>query len=186
MEEERMMTLMLEALDGELTEAESAELGAYLQQDPALAQEWRAMLAVDTLFRLTPSLAPSHSLVNRTLARLPDPSANRWVVGTLFVTLLLLGLMPVIVFLWLSAQVGGSSLLELSTNSASQLVVLVQALLRAALSVLADVVRAQPAVWGWLAVMLGIILSWRTLYRQLTGEAMQPVLADFIRVWPGE
>lgn len=181
-----MMTLMMEALDGELTEMESAELGDYLQRDPAVAQEWRAMLAVDTLFRLTPSLTPPHSLVNRTLARLPDTGANRWVVGALFVMLLLLGLTPLVIFFWFSAQTGSSSLPELSTGSANQLVMLLQTLLRAALSVLADVVREQPVVLGWLTVMLGIVLSWRTLYRQLTGSALQPALTASIRVWPGE
>ncbi len=134
MEEERMLVLMMEALDGELSGADSAEFGAHLQGNPDLAQEWRAMLAVDTLFRLTPSLAPPANLAARTLARLPNTAHRRWLTGGLFVTLFLLGLAPVVAFFWFSGQSGGGSLVEVVAASAGQAGTLFQALLRAAVA----------------------------------------------------
>ncbi len=172
MDEERMLVLMMEALDGELSGADSAEFGAHLQGNPDLAQEWRAMLAVDTLFRLTPSLAPPANLAARTLARLPNTAHRRWLTGGLFVALFLLGLAPVVAFFWFSGQSGAGSLVEVVAASAGEAVTLIQALLRVAFAAWADMLREQPIALGWLAAMLGIIATWSTLYRQLTGATV--------------
>ncbi len=175
MDEEQIQTLMLDALDRDLTPEESALLGDYLQQHPESAREWQAMLAVDTLFRLTPLVAPPPYLATRIVRRLPDTASRRWLTGGLFVGLLLVGIVPVLTLIWAVNQLGGvGSGLEPVTTSLTHLVQLVRVLLGALAATLDDIVTQQPIVLGWLALMLGIILTWGTVFRQID-QITQPV-----------
>jgi anti-sigma factor RsiW len=67
---ERIEILMMDALDGEITPAERAELNAFLQNHPDLAEEWAMMQTIDTLFWETPALAPEPGFAQRTLAQM--------------------------------------------------------------------------------------------------------------------
>jgi anti-sigma factor RsiW len=64
---ERIEILMMDALDGEITPADRAELNAYLQNRPALAEEWAMMQTIDTLFQETPVVVPEVGFAQRTL-----------------------------------------------------------------------------------------------------------------------
>lgn len=176
MDEEKIQTLMLDALDRDLTAEESAMLGDYLRQHPDTAHEWQAMLAVDTLFRLTPLIAPPPYLAARIVRHLPNTAYRRWFTGSLFVGLLLVGIAPVLILVWALNQSGGLAAgLEPVATSLTQLAQLFRALLGAFVAMLEDVVVQQPVVLGWLALMLGVILTWGTVYRQISQSA-QPVV----------
>ena len=102
--EENAYSLMMEALDGELSATGWAELESHLRVRPELAQEWQALQAIDQLFRSTPALSPAADFTQRTLARLPNRRTRLWFVASLYVLLLVVGLIPVLFIGWLAAQ----------------------------------------------------------------------------------
>lgn len=65
--EEYIFTLMMDALDGEISAPEQAELSTYLQTHPGLAEEWAMMQTIETLFQEAPALAPAPGFAQRTL-----------------------------------------------------------------------------------------------------------------------
>ena len=83
--EENIYTMMMEALDGELSETGLNELESHLRVRPDLAREWVALQAIDRLFRNSPILSPAVDFTQRTLARLPNrrvyPLTNHRLAG---------------------------------------------------------------------------------------------------------
>lgn len=171
MENDEIYTLMMAALDGELNEADRLELEIRLHAHPDLWREWRALQAMDTLFKTTPALSPAVGFTQRTLARLPHSRQRLWFLGLLYLFLLLGGLLPAGITIWGIVQLGPilarpeliRSLLEAGRN----LLHLVQLVLNALVNSLGNLIGQQPAILGWLLVMAGIVFIWNGVYRQM-------------------
>ena len=102
--EERFYLMMMAALDDELAGAERAELETHLQGCPDCTREWRTLTAIETLFRQTPLLMPAVDFAERTLARLPNRRTRRMALGAIYGFLLLSGLVPLVMGLYLAAR----------------------------------------------------------------------------------
>ena len=76
--------LMMDMLDGEASENQVRTLEAHLRACPECEREWRALVAIDTLFRQTPALSPAADFVEKTLARLPNRRARIWAMGAIY------------------------------------------------------------------------------------------------------
>ena len=171
MENDEIYVLMMEALDGELSEASRLELEMHLHAQPDLWREWRALQAVDTLFKTTPALSPAADFTQRTLARLPHSRQRLWFLGLVYVCLLLAGLVPAGIMVWLVVQVGPilfrPELIRSLLEAGSNLLHLVQIVLNALINSLGSLIGQQPAILGWLLVMAGMVFIWNGVYRQM-------------------
>ncbi len=161
--EERYYTMMMSALDDELPAAERDELMAHLGVCNDCGREWRALLAIDMLFRQTPLLMPAVDFATRTLGLLPDRRVRVRALGALYGFLLLCGLVPLLLGVFLAARYA-------SILSQPSLLSHVWAALAGAGRVATTVVGAlfdgagrfvveQPVVIGWLIVLAGLRLS---------------------------
>ncbi len=164
MEEERIYTLMMEALDGVLDEAESAELTELLLQHPDLAQEWDAMQAVDEMLRFAPPTpAPVH-FAQMTLARLPNPRNRRIFLAAFYLALLLGGLTPILFGVALSSQLGGI------TAGIGETWRVLQTIFSGIFTATRSIMLTQPYITSWLAVLVGVILLWVAAYRRAVND----------------
>lgn len=174
MEEERLYALMMDVLDGESTEDEREELYAYLEVRPSLRREWQAMVAIDTLFRQTPALSPAAGFTQRTLARLPDRRLRIWAISVVYLLLLLSGVLPLLLGIWaftaLRPLVAQPDLVNSLLQAADKTVQVVGTVLSALLNGLGEFVVQQPAIFGWLLVMVGVVVLWSGVYRQLVSQ----------------
>jgi anti-sigma factor RsiW len=176
--EERYFTLMLEALDDELAADERAELEAHLGVCPDCTLEWRALSAIEALFRQTPILMPAVDFAERTLARLPGRRARRWALGTIYAVLLVSGIAPLLLLLFLVGRYAPIlSRPELlggvwgSLGAAGRaMATVVDALLTGA----GRVVVEQPIVIGWLVILAGLVFLWGGIFHRLS---VQPARA---------
>jgi len=177
MEHEEIAPLMMEALDGELAEERQRDLEAHLQSCEACAREWQAIQAIHKLFLQAPLLSPAADFTQRTLARLPNRRLRIYVTGAIYGLLLISGVVPLLVFIWLASQfapiwnqpafVGGLM------QAGEQIWQLGQAVLNAGWQGLADLgalVGQQPAILGWLFLMIGVVFLWSGVYSQLTRQ----------------
>lgn len=175
--EERILTLMMDALDGELSAAEQIELETQLEAHPLYMQEWQALQAIDTLFRQTPALMPAADFAQRTIARLPNRRVRVWVLSVVYGLLLISGALPLLLGLWVFTRLDSllaepalmGSLFQLLGESLQ----IAGTLLRAVASGIGAFVVAQPVVLGWLLVMVGVIFVWGGVYRQLVAQSEQ-------------
>ena len=176
-QEEYMYTLMMDALDGELAEAGQSELDVYLRAHPSLMREWQAMQTIDTLFRQTPALEPVAGFVQRTINMLPNHQARQRVIGVIYLMLLLSGILPLLLGVWVVNRVGGVLADPAMLGSTGQVIVyglqVAGALFRALFSGAGELLVQQPAVWGWLLVMGGVVFLWSGVYRQLLNQPRQ-------------
>ncbi|MFQ5436111.1 MAG: anti-sigma factor family protein, partial [Anaerolineae bacterium] len=106
MDHDDTYALMMDALDGELATDGKLELEAHLRACPECHEEWRALLAVDQLFRQTPAISPAAGFTQRTLARLPNRKYRVWALGTIYALLLLAGAMPMMIGGWAITRLG--------------------------------------------------------------------------------
>lgn len=161
----------MEALDGELSGAGWADLESHLRVRPDLAREWHAMQAIDQLFRSTPMLVPAADFAQRTLERLPNRRSRLWFVASLYVLLLVIGLIPVVFIGWLTVQfvpaIFEPAIVRGLVQAGSELVGVVGAVLLALFLGMGNYVRQQPAVLVSLLVMLGTVALWSGVYRQM-------------------
>lgn len=175
--DEEVYAMMMEALDGELAAADWVELEAHLRARPELAREWRLLQSIDGLLRETPALAPAADFVQRTLVRLPDGRQRLWALTTAYLLLLVGGLLPLAAIIWF-VTVFGDTLVQPGlwrglAHTLSAVVNVAQTVLSGAWQVLAAIgqqASEQPGIWGWLFVMIGLVMLWRGVYQQL----MQP------------
>lgn len=171
MEHERFYNMMMDALDGELTEEARPTLEAHLRACPDCTREWRALVAIDTLFRQTPALSPAADFTQRTLARLPNRRYRLWLIGAIYAALLLSGALPLVVGIWAINQYGAvvsqPSMLNGLLQSAQQLLQVAGAIVGALFTGVGEFVVQQPVVIGWLLVMVGIVSLWTGVYRQV-------------------
>jgi anti-sigma factor RsiW len=177
MEHEEITPLMMEALDGELAEERQRDLEAHLMSCESCAREWHAIQAIHQLFLQAPLLSPAADFTQRTLARLPNRRLRIFVTGSIYSLLLVSGVVPLAIFIWLALQfapalnqpafVGG--LLQ----AGSQVAQLGRAALGACwqgLGTLGELLGQQPAIIGWLFVMIGVVFLWGGVYSQLTRQ----------------
>lgn len=171
MEHEEIFTLMMDALDGELLADEQMRLESHLRACPDCIQEWQALSAIDALFRRTPMLSPAADFTQRTLARLPNRRVRLWLMGLVYVALLAAGLLPVLVVVGTAVYLAASFGEPAAVNSGLQLLVkgvqLIGVVGGALLTGATRLVMEQPAIIGWMLVMVGIVFLWSGVYRQL-------------------
>jgi anti-sigma factor RsiW len=171
MEHEETYLLMMDALDGELAEVQHAELDVHLQMCASCRREWQALLAVHVLLQQTPALSPAVDFAQRTLARIPNRRMRLGALAFIYGLLLLGGLLPIILIV-VVATTWGPTLREPAVLSSvwqtiSQAVQVLGTIIGALLAGLGELLLQQPALVGWLLVLLGIISVWGGVSRQL-------------------
>lgn len=172
MNHDQYLVLMMDTLDGEVSELQQNELQAHLRACPQCSREWQALLAIDNLFRMTPALSPAAGFVERTIAVLPDRRMRIWAMGTIYGFLLAGGLVPLLVIGLLIGRflpvLQQPAVVESVAGSLQTTLQTVGTVLSALLTGAGEAVQQQPMVFGWLLVMLGIIFLWGSVYRQLS------------------
>lgn len=171
MEHDEFYGLMMDALDGEIVVEDQQLLAVHLQMCPSCQQEWQAMVAIDSLFCRAPLLDPAPDFSQRTLARLPNQRVRLLAVGTIYLTLLVSGILPLLLLggaAYLLAPMLGDpavidAILQLLGKSGQILGAVGQGLLNGFSQLLIE----QPSLMGWVLVMIGIVFLWGGVYRQL-------------------
>lgn len=177
MEHEEIVTLMMESLDGELQQDEMTQLNAHLQSCPSCSQQWESIQAIHQLFLQAPVLSPAADFTQRTLARLPNPRHRLMALSAVYGLLLLSGLVPLFLFIWLATQIRPAfnqpAFVDGLLQGGEQLLGLGQTILAAfwqSLSDLGELIGQEPAIIGLMLVMLGAIFLWGGVYSQLTRQ----------------
>jgi len=177
MDHEEITPLMMEALDGSLAEDRQHELEAHLNSCESCAREWQAIQAIHQLFLQAPILSPAAGFTTRTLARLPNRRMRIFVTSAIYGLLLVSGVVPLAIFIWLAVQfapalkqpafVGGIM------QAGDQVLELALAAVGACwqgLGTIGELLGQQPAILGWLFVMIGVVFLWGGVYSQLTRQ----------------
>ena len=171
MEHEDTYLMMMDALDGELDAEQTVELETHLRFCQPCMHEWQAVLAIHTLLQQTPALAPAADFAQRTLARLPNRRVRLATTAVIYTFLLLGGILPLALGLWLVFTISpifqDPSILGSLWTTAQQGLSLAGTVLSALLAGLGELAVQQPAIIGWLLVILGIISVWGGVSRQL-------------------
>jgi anti-sigma factor RsiW len=171
MNHEEYFALMMDTLDGEVSELQQNDLQAHLRACPECNREWQALLAIDTLFRMTPALSPAAGFVERTIALLPDRRVRIWAMGAIYGLLLLGGLIPVVLVGLLVGELlpvlRQPAVVESVAKSLQSTYQTAGAVMGALVSGAGEAAVQQPALIGLLLVMMGIIFLWGGVYRQL-------------------
>ncbi|MCP4362478.1 MAG: hypothetical protein GY796_31110 [Chloroflexi bacterium] len=177
MEHEDYFSLMMDALDGELSAEDELGLESHLRACPSCKQEWQAMAAIDALFRQSPMLTPAAGFTQRTLARLPNRQVRLWAMGAVYVTLLFSGLIPILLIFLAAALLSPLAQQPAVLDSVTQLVSkgwqLVAVIFSGLFNGLGQFVIEQPMVLGWLLVMAGVVFLWSGILRQLLNQPTQ-------------
>jgi hypothetical protein len=162
---------MMDALDGELADHNRVALEAHLRACPHCMLEWQALVAVESLLRQAPMLRPAADFAQRTLALLPDRHYRLWAIGLIYGLVLLSGVLPLILGLWvvgrLAPVLSRPSLLQTVADSLRRTLQLFGTVIDALISGAGRFVIDQPALLGWLLVMAGLIFVWGSVYQRL-------------------
>ena len=171
MEQEELYALMMEALDGELSETGLAELESHLRARPRLAREWEAMRAVDALFRSSPVLQPAVNFRQQTLARLPGSRQRLYAGVIIYLMILVSGLIPLAAAVWVAVQLLPAltqpALLRSLWQGGIEFVGLVQLMVSAFFGGVGEFVREQPDIFAWGFLLVAIIALWVVVYSRL-------------------
>lgn len=171
MEQEQLYALMMEALDGELSEVDTARLESHLRARPRLAREWEAMRAVDALFRSSPVLQPAVNFRQQTLARLPHSRQRLYAGAIIYLMVLASGLIPLAALGWIAIQfipiVGQPAFWRSLWHGALEFVNLLQVTISALLNGAGEFLREQPVALAWFVVLVGIVVLWAGVYNRL-------------------
>lgn len=161
--EDDIFALMMDALDGELDDHGRETLDTLLAQQPHLQPEWAAMQQIDTLFTQSPLVAPAPTMrfAQRTVTRLPNLQARRWLTGTLFAFFAGTGLLPIALI--------ALALVGLDINVVQIGTVLFE-VLDQMLIAFGNRLAQQPSIVGVLLVMIGSISLWTGVYQQMTRQ----------------
>jgi anti-sigma factor RsiW len=177
MEHEEIAPLMMEALDGELTEDRQRDLEAHLMSCESCAREWQAIQAIHQLFLQAPILSPAADFTQRTLARLPNRRLRILVTGSIYSLLLISGVVPLAIFIWLAVQFAPAlnqpAFMGGLLQAGGQVLQLLGAALSACwqgLGTVGELLGQQPAILGGLFVMIGVVFLWSGVYSQLTRQ----------------
>lgn len=171
MNHDDIFALMMDMLDGEASENQAQMLETHLRACPECEREWRALVAIDTLFRQTPALSPAADFVEKTLARLPNRQARIWAMGTIYGAVLLGGLIPLVLLGYLIYRLmpvlSQPSLIESVFESLGTTYRAAGIILAALASGAGEVLVQQPVYVGYMMVIAGIIFLWGGVYRRL-------------------
>jgi anti-sigma factor RsiW len=174
MEHEDAYYLMMQALDGEMSNAARRQLQGHLRGCPRCRREWQALMAVDTLLRQAPLLNPAAGFTQRTLARLSQRHYRVWLISAIYGLLLLSGFAPLAAVAWLvrllMPALNEPALVRSLTQAAADVVrvgAVVLTTLWQGLDKLGGVLIQQPAFLGLLLLMAGIVFLWSGIYNQL-------------------
>ena len=169
--EERFYLMMMDALDGELAASEHTELEAHLRACPDCTREWRTLVAIEMLFRQTPILMPAIDFAERTLALLPNRRARRIALGTIYAVLLMSGIFPLMLAVFLAARyapilsnpelLGG--IWGSIAGAGRATVTVIEALLVGAGRFLIE----QPVLIGWFIILAGLVVLWGGVFQRL-------------------
>jgi len=172
MEHEDYITLMMDALDGELANNRRQDLEAHLRACPECTHEYQALLAIDRLFRHTPALSPAVGFAQRTIARLPNRRVRVWAISAIYGLVLLSGLIPVLLGILAISRLGPilsqPAVVQSLIESLQSTVQVGGTILSALLNSSGEIILQQPTLIGWLLVMVGIVFLWGGVYRQLS------------------
>jgi anti-sigma factor RsiW len=173
MEHEEVITLMMDALDGELADDHNRDLEAHLRACPNCNREWQALLAIDTLFRLMPPAG----FAQRTLARLPNQSARIWTIGAFYLSFLMAGTLPMLIGFWVVSKLGPAlsepTLVRSVLQTLDRVLEVSGAVITALLTGAGEFLLQQPMVIGWLLVLVGVVSVWGGVYRQVLSPQTQ-------------
>ena len=171
MNHDDFFALMMDMLDGEASENETQMLEAHLRTCPECDREWRALVAIDTLFRQTPALSPAADFVERTLARLPNRQARIWAMGAIYSAILFGGLIPLLLLGYLGFRLlpvlSQPALIQSVIESLGTTYRTAGIVLAALASGAGEVLIQQPVYVGYLLVVVGIIFIRGGVYRRL-------------------
>jgi hypothetical protein len=177
MRHDEAYSLMMEALDGELSDTGRLALDEHLEGCHLCSREWQALLAIEALFRQAPALSPAAGFAGRTLARLPESSYRIWWITALYGLLLLSGLIPVAVLAWLGVvlipAIREPALIRSIGRSIDQLLPAIGAVLGAiwhGVLNAGELVGENPAIVGWLLILAGIVWVWGSVYSRLLAQ----------------
>jgi anti-sigma factor RsiW len=163
--------MMMDALDGELAASERTELEAHLRACPDCGREWRALMAIELLFRQTPMLMPAVDFAGRTLARLPNRRARRMALGAIYGVLLLSGIVPLVIGLFLLARyapiLSSPELLGGVWSSISGAGRAVATVIEALIVGAGRFVIEQPTLIGWFIILAGLVFLWGGVFQRL-------------------
>jgi anti-sigma factor RsiW len=172
MEHEEFITLMMDALDGELSNNGKHDLEAHLRACPECNREWQALSAIDRLFRNTPALSPAAGFAQRTIARLPNRKVRVWAISAIYGLVLLSGLVPILLTILAITRLGPvlsqPALVQSVVQSLQTTFQVGGTILSALLTGVGEMILQQPSLIGWLMVMFGIVFLWGGVYRQLS------------------
>ena len=172
--EERYYLMMMSALDDELPADEHDELTAHLSVCPDCGREWRALLAIDMLFRQTPLLMPAVDFATRTLALLPNRRVRVRALGALYGLLLLCGLVPLALVIFLGARyapiLSEPALLGRVWSSLVGIGQVAATVIGALFDGVGRFVIEQPAVIGWLIILAGLVFLWGGVFQRLLAQ----------------
>lgn len=169
--EERYYLLMMDALDNELPDAERDELTAHLDACADCRREWRALLAIDVLFRQTPLLLPAVNFAERTLARLPSSRLRVRALSAVYLLLLASGVVPLLLGLFLFGRYAPilqqPALVERVVTSLTDVGRVAATVVGALLAGAGRFVVEQPAVIGLMIILVGFVLLWGGVLQRL-------------------
>jgi anti-sigma factor RsiW len=163
--------LMMDMLDGEASADRVSDLQSHLRACPECSSEWRALVAIDTLFRQTQALSPAADFVSKTLARLPNRRMRLWAMGTIYGAVLLGGLLPLALLGLLAYRLmpvlSQPTLVESIFESLQTTQRTAGIVMSALITGAGEVLVQQPVYVGYLLVIAGIIFLWGGVYRRL-------------------
>ncbi len=171
MNHDDVFALMMDMLDGEASENEAQYLETHLRACPECDREWRALVAIDTLFRQTPALSPAANFVENTLARLPSRRMRIWAMGTIYGAILLGGLVPLAILGLLASRLlpilSQPSLVESVLESLQTTYRTLGTVMSALGNGAGQALVQQPIYIGWMLVAAGVIFLWGGVYKRL-------------------
>jgi anti-sigma factor RsiW len=163
--------LMMDALDGELTEVRRTELETHLRACPDCGREWQALVALDTLFRQAPLISPAADFAERTIGLLPNRRSRVWALTALYITLLISGIVPVIFGGWLIGRytpiLSNPALLGQVWSSVQETAQVFSTVVDALLAGASRVVMEQPVIIGLVLLMAGMVFLWGGVVQRL-------------------
>jgi anti-sigma factor RsiW len=175
MEHEESYQLMMAALDEELDQEGQRELEAHLQGCTHCRVEWQTLQAVHTLLLQAPLLSPAVGFAQRTVARLPNRRARVWTMAMIYALLLVGGLLPILLvgllLLALAPLFSNPTIVSSIGQSIVHVFQVLGTVMTALLAGLAELLMQQPAIVGWLLVLLGVVALWGGVSRQLIFQA---------------
>jgi anti-sigma factor RsiW len=174
MRSDEVYALMMEALDGELSEDGLAELEFHLRARPDLAREWHAIRHVDALMRSAPVLYPAADFTQRTLARLPNARQRLWISLVVYLMIMASGLIPLAAIAWLAIQLvpalGEPAFFRSLWQGVLEFGHMASVVLSALLTGAGQFVSEQPAILAWFVVLIGIVALWAGVYSRLVWQ----------------